>query len=32
MAFDQGVIVGSKSNVKLRFDPTYVRMAADGKL
>jgi NitT/TauT family transport system substrate-binding protein len=32
MAFDKGVIVGSKSNVKLRFDPTYVRMAADGKL
>ncbi|HEV3104739.1 MAG TPA: putative urea ABC transporter substrate-binding protein [Trinickia sp.] len=32
MAFDKGVIVGSKANVKLRFDPTYVRMAADGKL
>jgi NitT/TauT family transport system substrate-binding protein len=32
MAFDKGVIVGSKSNVKLRFDPTYVRLAADGKL
>jgi NitT/TauT family transport system substrate-binding protein len=32
MAFDHGVIVGSKSNVKLRFDSTYVRMAADGKL
>jgi NitT/TauT family transport system substrate-binding protein len=32
MAFDKGVIVGSKSNVKLRFDPAYVRMAAEGKL
>jgi len=32
MAFDNGVVVGSKSNVKLRFDPTYVRMAAEGKL
>ena len=32
MAFDKGVVVGSKSNVKLRFDPTYVGMAAAGKL
>jgi NitT/TauT family transport system substrate-binding protein len=32
MAFDNGVVIGSKSNVKLRFDPTYVRMAAEGKL
>jgi NitT/TauT family transport system substrate-binding protein len=32
MAFDKGVVVGSKTNVKLRFDPAYVRMAADGKL
>jgi NitT/TauT family transport system substrate-binding protein len=32
MGFDKGVIVGSKSNVKLRFDPSYVRMAAEGKL
>ncbi len=32
MAFDKGVIVGSKSNVKLRFDPSYVAMAAAGKL
>ncbi|WP_207557167.1 putative urea ABC transporter substrate-binding protein [Paraburkholderia acidicola] len=32
MAFDKGVVIGSKSNVKLRFDPAYVRMAAEGKL
>jgi NitT/TauT family transport system substrate-binding protein len=32
MAFDKGVVVGSKSNVKLRFDPSYVAMAAAGKL
>jgi NitT/TauT family transport system substrate-binding protein len=32
MAFDKGVIVGNRNNIKLRFDPTYVRMAADGKL
>jgi len=32
MAFENNVIVGSKSNLKLRFDPTYVRMAAQGKL
>ncbi|MGH8779484.1 putative urea ABC transporter substrate-binding protein [Paraburkholderia sp.] len=32
MAFDKGVVIGSKGNVKLRFDPTYVRMAAEGKL
>jgi NitT/TauT family transport system substrate-binding protein len=32
MAFDHGVVVGNKGNVKLRFDPSYVRMAADGKL
>jgi NitT/TauT family transport system substrate-binding protein len=32
MEFDKGVIVGSKSNVKLRFDPSYVRMATEGKL
>jgi len=25
-------VVGSKSNVKLRFDPSYVAMAAAGKL
>ena len=32
MAFDKGVVIGSKSNVKLRFDPSYVAMAAAGKL
>jgi len=32
MAFAGGVTVGSKHNVKLRFDPAYVQMAADGKL
>ncbi|MCX4166241.1 MULTISPECIES: putative urea ABC transporter substrate-binding protein [Paraburkholderia] len=32
MAFDKGVVIGSKGNVKLRFDPAYVRMAAEGKL
>ncbi|WP_233851228.1 putative urea ABC transporter substrate-binding protein [Paraburkholderia sp. HD33-4] len=32
MAFDKGVVVGNKNNVKLRFDPTYVAMAAAGKL
>ncbi len=32
MAFDKGVVIGNKSNVKLRFDPTYVEMAAAGKL
>ena len=25
-------IYGDKGNVKLRFDPTYMQMAADGKL
>jgi NitT/TauT family transport system substrate-binding protein len=23
---------GDKGNIKLRFDPTYMQMAADGKL
>ena len=32
MAFANNVVVGSKSNLKLRFDPSYVRMAAEGKL
>jgi len=32
MAFDKGVVVGNKNNVKLRFDPAYVEMAAAGKL
>lgn len=32
MAFADGSVLGDKKNVKLRFDPTYVQMAADGKL
>ncbi len=32
MAFDQGNVIGNKNNIKLRFDPTYLRMAVDGKL
>lgn len=32
MAFASGVTVGDTSNMKLRFDPTYVQMAADGTL
>jgi NitT/TauT family transport system substrate-binding protein len=27
-----GATLGSKQNVKLRFDPTYMKLAADGKL
>ena len=25
-------VFGNKGNIKLRFDPTYIQMAADGKL
>jgi NitT/TauT family transport system substrate-binding protein len=32
MAFPGGKTLGSKDNVKLRFDATYMGMAADGKL
>jgi len=32
IAFPSGEIMGDKSNVKLRFDATYVGMAAEGKL
>jgi NitT/TauT family transport system substrate-binding protein len=32
MAFPGGKTLGSKDNVKLRFDATYMAMAADGKL
>ncbi|MGF6291546.1 putative urea ABC transporter substrate-binding protein [Paraburkholderia youngii] len=32
MAFDKGVVIGNRNNVKLRFDPSYVAMAAAGKL
>jgi NitT/TauT family transport system substrate-binding protein len=31
MAF-AGSVLGNKGNIKLRFDPTYMKMAADGKL
>lgn len=30
--FPNGKIVGDKENIKLRFDDTYMKMAADGKL
>ena len=30
--FPDGTVLGDKSNIKLRFDATYVQMAADGKL
>lgn len=32
MAFANGVTLGDKTNLKLRFDPTYVQLAADAKL
>ncbi len=32
MEFPGGKTLGSKDNIKLRFDPTYIQMAADGKL
>lgn len=32
MAFPGGKTSGDTTNLKLRFDPTYVQMAADGKL
>ena len=32
MAFAKGITTGDKDNVKLRFDPSYMEMAADGKL
>ncbi|MBV4553341.1 putative urea ABC transporter substrate-binding protein [Pseudomonas sp. SWRI102] len=32
MAFANGVTRGDKANLKLRFDPTYVQLATDGKL
>jgi len=32
MSFANGVVEGDKANVKLHFDPSYVQMAADGKL
>jgi len=32
IAFPGGKVLGSASNVRLRFDPSYMAMAADGKL
>ncbi|WP_166358565.1 putative urea ABC transporter substrate-binding protein [Pseudomonas akapageensis] len=32
MAFAKNITSGDKGNLKLRFDPTYVQMAADGTL
>lgn len=32
MSFANGVVLGDEGNLKLRFDPTYVQMAADGAL
>lgn len=32
MAFAKGVTTGDAGNIKLRFDPTYMEMAAQGKL
>lgn len=32
MSFPQDVVRGDKSNIKLRFDPSYVQLAAEGKL
>ena len=32
MSFANGVTYGDKGNLKLRFEPTYMQMAADGKL
>ncbi|MCY1449827.1 ABC transporter periplasmic binding protein, urea carboxylase region [compost metagenome] len=32
MSFANGLASGDQGNLKLRFDPTYVQMAAEGKL
>ncbi len=32
ISFPDGTIIGNKSNLKLRFDATYMQMAADGTL
>ncbi len=32
MSFDDGTVLGDKNNIKLRFDGSYVKMAADGEL
>ena len=31
-SFAKGVNTGDQGNLKLRFDPSYMQMAADGKL
>ena len=32
IAFDGDIVVGNRKNIKLRFDASYVRLAAEGKL
>ena len=32
ISFPDGTVIGDKANTKLRFDDTYMQMAADGKL
>ena len=32
MSFANGINIGDKANLKLRFEPTYMQMAADGSL
>jgi NitT/TauT family transport system substrate-binding protein len=32
IAFPDGSVLGDENNVKFRFDPTYMQMAADGQL
>jgi NitT/TauT family transport system substrate-binding protein len=32
MSFANGVVTGDTGNLKLRFDPSYMQMAADGTL
>ena len=32
MSFAGGTVIGNAGNLKLRFDPSYMQMAADGKL
>ncbi len=32
ISFPGGKTLGNSSNIRMRFDPTYVQLAADGKL
>jgi NitT/TauT family transport system substrate-binding protein len=32
ISYPDGMVLGAKSNIRLRFDATYMKMAADGKL